>query len=290
MPISAAGFFLPGSAALWLDRFKANPGWFLLGVTLLALLLFASGRLSRKIRDVMRNVWEPILAAPGQNVPAAQPPADFVYWLRTRPAYQAFFRALTRHIFPFVFAMAFYFVAIVLVSRLTFSVWSAVGGVCRQPNDSKPLNGMASAVSFDPKNPCAAMGYSVQEGARYRIWIRTSDNWNDKRIRANVEGFSRWWLYGAVPFRRWIAEPWFKPIARIGVHGNDEYPLNAAVPFAAGDPKRVLAGEIQARRSGELFLYVNDAVFLWPWLHTYGNNNGMATVHVQRVEALPIPK
>ena len=48
-------------------------------------------------------------------------------------------------------------------------------------------------------------------------------------IATDVAGFSRdkmtWPMYLALPFRRALTEPWFKPIARIGSRSNDEYVL-----------------------------------------------------------------
>ena len=96
-------------------------------------------------------------------------------------------------------------------------------------------------------------------------------------------------MHAGVPFRRWAWQPWFKPIARIGARGNDEYPLDPVVPFAANERKDRLYAELTARRDGELFLFVNDAVFVWPWLHKYDNNEGMATVTVQRIDPTPLP-
>jgi hypothetical protein len=93
-----------------------------------------------------------------------------------------------------------------------------------------------------------------------------------------------------VPFRRWISRPWFKPIARLGARGNDEYALDPLVPFAADERKDRLYTEFRARRDGEIFLFVNDAVFFWPWFHTYGNNHGTATVTIQRVDPPPVPQ
>lgn len=293
LPITVVGSLLPAFAAPWLDRFKANPGWFLLGAAFLAILLFAGGRLNGKIRDEMRLIWEPFLAAPGKTVPPAQPPSDFIYWLRTRRSYQAFFHALRRHIFPLLFALGFYFLAAALTSRFTFSIFSAAGGVCVESEKPKWVDGTTPLVTFAADNPCAATGYMLQERAWYRIWIDTGEDWADNEIRTGLEGFSREKMsrrmYAGLPFRRWLAEPWFKPIARLGARGNDEYPLEPSVPFAAGDHRRRLAAEIQARRTGELFLYVNDAVFLWPWFHTYGNNKGNARVKIQRVEAPAMP-
>lgn len=294
LPITIAGSLLPAFAAPWIDTFKANPGRFLLIASFIVACLLTGGWLSRKIRDTMRLIWDPILAAPGAAVPPGEPPSGviggFVYWLRTRRAYEGFFRLLTRRILPFVFAMSIYYLGAALASRVTFSMFSAAGGVCTQSDQTRPVEGDTPSFKFEPKNPCAATGYTLQEGARYRLWIDISDDWADKRFKTDVEGFSSGWLYAAIPFRRWIGEPWFKPIARIGAHGNDEYPLKPTVPFAAKDSKRLLATEIEARRDGELFLYVNDAVFLGPWWHTYGNNHGTATVTIRRIEAPPMPK
>jgi T6SS, Phospholipase effector Tle1-like, catalytic domain len=304
LPITIVGSFLPAFAAPWINTFKANPGRFLLIASFIVACLWTGGWLSRKIRDTMRLIWNPILAAPGAAVPPGRPPsgviAGSVYWLRTRRAYEGFFRWLTRRFLPVLFALSIYYTGAALVSRVTFSIFSAAGAVCTKSAQPRPLD---APFKFELKDLCAATGYLLQDGARYRIWIDTSEDWADNEIKTDVEGFSRWWLYGAIPFRRWLAEPWFKPIARIGTHGNDEYPIEPLVPFAAGSPKRLLATEIQARRSGELFLYVNDAVMFYPsrWCgfekgplgircEFYSNNHGTAVVKIQRIEAPPMPK
>ena len=79
-------------------------------------------------------------------------------------------------------------------------------------------------------------------------------------------------VYFGLPFRRRLAEPWFRPIARIGSRGNDEYVLPGPV------------SQIRARTSGELFLFVNDAVIEVPGLRGlfYRNNAGTARVTVEQ--------
>ena len=49
--------------------------------------------------------------------------------------------------------------------------------------------------------------------------------------------------YLALPLRRSLTQPWFKPIARIGSRGNDEYVLEPARPVG----KDVLARETRRR-------------------------------------------
>ena len=99
-------------------------------------------------------------------------------------------------------------------------------------------------------------------------------------------------LFAGLPLRRMLYRPWFRPIARIGAVGADEYPLDPdtrPVPSdrmpAAADAGNELVAEINARRTGELFLYVNDAVLGVPPFAGafYGNNGGRAQVEVARL-------
>ena len=123
------------------------------------------------------------------------------------------------------------------------------------------------------------------EGQRYRITLSTPGDWFDRYTRADVGGFAtdniRHLL--ATPLKRFWRENWFKPIARIDRVGNDEYVLSPPEPFTP-DP-RVLRAEIKARSTGELFLYVNDAVLLWPGKSDlfYRNNSGTAQVLVENI-------
>jgi hypothetical protein len=113
-----------------------------------------------------------------------------------------------------------------------------------------------------------------------------------------------------VPLRRYLSQPWFKPIARIGVNGTDEYPLDPKPSLAwtsdtrqvkkrgwvdtcSGTPTTVrepsvsdvtFETEIITRSDGELFLYVNDAVLHPVFTNLfYCNNEGTARVTVERV-------
>jgi hypothetical protein len=94
---------------------------------------------------------------------------------------------------------------------------------------------------------------------------------------------SRWEKLKAVvlwPFTRNYSKPRFAVLARIGAAGNDEYYLEPdPVPGA-----EVLDVQITPRRSGELFLYVNERVIALPWLweYFYKDNKGTATLEVRR--------
>ena len=117
-----------------------------------------------------------------------------------------------------------------------------------------------------------------------------------------------------VPFRRHLGEPYLKPMAKIAAAGSDVYPLEPLPSLALDEfprkprtqpridtcanqapapPNRnandmTFTTQIVARSTGELFLYLNDAVFLPPWTDFfYCNNEGQARVAVERV--LPPP-
>ena len=93
-----------------------------------------------------------------------------------------------------------------------------------------------------------------------------------------------------MPWRRTLSEPWFKPIARIGSTGGDEYPLTSVHRVSRDDLKRQLVAEFQARTKGELFLYVNDAVVGLPgladtfYVRKRGRNSGRAEIKVERID------
>ena len=291
--IGAAGAVLPGFASPWIEAFKSNPGVFALRAGLVACLLVLGGWLQRKTAARMRLVWGPIIAAGPRPVLRPHPvPRDLLYRLRSHPSYQAFFRALTEHVIPFFFVLCILIAAPTALSRILFGVGSSMGWVCAPHEKLETVITVAPAqVHFDPRRPCWASGLSLDRGVRYRIWIRLegAPSWRDGAITTDLGGFaSRWTRVSTIarlPLRRHLTEAWFKPIARIGAQGSDEYPLGPAVPSARHDDGTTMMAEITARTTGEFFLYVNDAVIGFPVIFDafYRNNHGRAHVTVERV-------
>jgi len=186
----------------------------------------------------------------------------------------------------------------------------------------------SETLSFPNDRLCWASGLEVVEARRYLIVMTTQGDWFDKGVRSDPTGFEGRLLIhkAAAPLtRRWGAK-WLQPIARIGALGNDEYPLEpiddvAAWPLPQCDrdtqrgpwkpirdkiekpladelmrcnptpPDRVeLRSVFTARSTGELFVYVNDAVWAIPRLADMfvANNSGTATLTVRRLPASPV--
>jgi uncharacterized protein (DUF2235 family) len=147
--------------------------------------------------------------------------------------------------------------------------------------------------------------------------------WFDRGTPADVTGFgpNSFAHVAALTLKRWWRENYFRPIARVGNIGNYEYPLHPAAPLpevnfsACGkaaapsdgpapfdERKKVLdceeganihrnetlLADITPDSTGELYIYVNDAIRFWDRRDNhkfYKNNSGKAKVTVRRTLA-----
>ena len=103
-----------------------------------------------------------------------------------------------------------------------------------------------------------------------------------------------WYLYLATPLRRHLLVGWYRIVARVDDRLFDRRPLYPEAdegglgPGDGLDTSMTRTGQtrlrnvIVPRRSGELYLYVNDAVLFVPAVlrSIYSNNGGSATVIV----------
>ena len=109
---------------------------------------------------------------------------------------------------------------------------------------------------------CQSTGILLERGAQYRVEVSLpagSETWKDWNIPVTgPEGLAlgspnltlthRTIFALSFPFRRVWRPDWFVPVARIGTRGADHYALAAPATM------------FSARKTGELFLFVNDAV------------------------------
>jgi uncharacterized protein (DUF2235 family) len=287
--IRLVGAVLPGFLSTWIDSFAANPGWFLLGALGVAGLMWRSANLATSITDEMRQIWCATLKM-AKTAHGAPDVTSRVYRLRTDECYRTFIWAMKRYILPTLFAILFIYLGAVAVTRMAFTLWDSFGGNCRAS--------AGHTATFTTSSRCWMSGEFLEPNNRYRITITVRAPWKDGSIATDPGGYSAEKMtrqkYFALPLRRSLAQPWFKPIVRIGSRGGDEYVLEPVRPVGKDVLGRELVAEITARTRGRLFVYVNDAMGPPGWFDLFydawGRNAGTASVTVEHIETAQAPR
>jgi hypothetical protein len=289
--IRLIGVVLPGFASFWIDAFVANPGWLLFGIGGVVFMMLRGASVAARITDEMRTIWTRILIA--EATPEPPHLNSWIYRVRTDECYRSMLWELKRHILPVIFAILFVYLGVVAIIRPIFAVADSTGFVCPAADSSS----LAAANSqFRTDAFCWDSRTVLDPDTRYTITLTraTGDEpWKDgEKIETDFGGYGvekmRLWQYLTWPLRRSLAEPWFKPIARIGNKGADEYVLDSARPVSKKDLKQKLVAEITTRTKGQLYLYVNDAIGI-PFSFFYGHgyeNPRAVTVDIRKTADL----
>jgi uncharacterized protein (DUF2235 family) len=297
--IDLAGALLPNFVKPWLDAFRNSPGRFLIGVVLVGVLMSAGSWMQGHIRDVMRRIWRTPNERPDR-------PGGFVYKLRTAGPYRAFFYLLKHWTLPTVFAFLIFVVlasaVVALLNRASFAAFDLTGQVCAPGQSSQAVTGSATA-SFETGTLCTPTGLAVEKNKSYRITLVVTDPWEDghrfgepnsekaKGIETGPEGFGyekmRPFMWLGLPIRRLLASNWFAPVIRVGDKGFGElvlsYEAKRTPPCQCPSITRYTA-TFKARKSGEVFVYVNDSVIGIPGYFDRfykSNNKGKADLTLQ---------
>lgn len=282
--------FLPRSLHWWTDWYAANPEWFAGGLVAIAVLMSVGTSLSGRIKDGMRVIWQS-RAAP---VPLTGFVHDAIYVFRTNFIYQGLLRIGKRHVVPFLLAAVMVWYSATLLSHFLFNAADSMGAFCKATPKEQLVavdKGMAQpAKDFDTSSICAPTGLTVRPGFKYEILVTMTMPWEDDGRQVTPVGYrtstietsQRWKGYAIIFLRRILFRPWFRLIARVGETGVDEYFLDP-IPVSNTNPQVYRATLPTVQRSGEIFLYVNDAVIGSPWLSNrfYKGNKGTAKVTVR---------
>jgi uncharacterized protein (DUF2235 family) len=217
----------------------------------------------------------------------------FARAIRTNGAAIALYGFLKNTGLPFVFLLLAFILILGGLNKASFEVASSIGVICPEPHPDDP-----KLSTFDTtKNMCANTGFDLVKGQSYKIKIGIDaikdTPWTDAShcagvlgVNDKIAGAAALPFYLGAPAKRWWSEPYFRPIARIGRRGNDEYALVPVKTPESSDKckARDLEAIITARKTGRLYLYVNDAVVSVPGLHNffYENNEGSANFSVEK--------
>ena len=305
--VRVVGGFLPGFAQWWIDAFAARPTTFLWSLGLVVALMLSGVYLGARISDAMRSLWKTVRErgkkeSDGPSLPS--PPSDPLFRVRTTDGYRTVFWLLKRALLPFASAVLILYLGVAVLNRLAFSIEDGGGLYCKETPRSQTIELEKAGAEheftgFDTRQVCWPTRMWLDDRGRYELTLTMGDQWLDGKdasppLTSGVEGFElsevpwrqRGVMLVSVPLRRDLGQPWFRPIARIGAKGADQYPLDPDARGTVQKPgQKEVTFMIRPRRDGELFLYVNDAVigvrrFV---ARFYDNNAGTATLKVKRL-------
>lgn len=275
--VSALEMVVPGALSPWVETFKTHPLALAIHLVLIASSVIVGSWLERRIKERMRKVWDQLNNPRGLNQLDNRP--GVVRWLRTSGWYRGSMNVIRVWMLPWAASLAVIWLIFAGLSQGVFLILNSGGFIC-------PSEASSTGQQFETRDVCWKSVKLAEEGTRYRVTIKLDENgWKDWHVPAGLGGVTS--LDVTLPmhlftlFKRDIHQPWFRPILRIGTEGSDEYPL-------IGDLKedgRALEAEFTARRSGPIFLFVNDAILPGPssWQRFYANNIGGATVEVEKL-------
>ena len=297
-----------GFARGFLEQYVEYPYFFCILLIITGLLVIWSRKLKATINDDMRSIWEQI-ARTGNTPPA--PAGGLKHSLASIRDSRFYDKGIARPIRLFTELLMFVFFAVVVfavMSRVSLIVLDGTGRICPATDPQQQVSPDAGGVTFDfPANStCLAAAVEVgksrhyvalQEDRHYWIEMQLGDNWtdgDDPGIKSDIFGWIDAPSYMSVftPLRRHLLVDWYQPVARINNKLFDRYPLLAEKTPPA-DPERgetCLRHKIRARNTGQLYLYLNDAVLFSTNLPSrrlafYANNHGDAMVRVTLTDA-----
>jgi hypothetical protein len=224
-----------------------------------------------------------------------------IYAFRTSKPYQMVLNAARRHVLPFLSAIFLIWLGAAALSHFLFNVVDSAGVFCH-PTDKTKLEKLEGShthskeIIFPTNAMCFATGVRVEAGAKYTVRITVAEQWVERGVEPTYPGGFRilqlpWWkewrYYATLPLRRVLFRPWFDVIARVGSEGIDEDFLDPRPKSGGAYGVDYEGGTDRLKRSGELFLYVNDAVIALPWLYDvfYRKNKGTARIVVTRTRS-----
>ena len=175
----------------------------------------------------------------------------------------------------FVLFLVILYLLFALVNSSLFHVRYTFGTLCVPSSNASVLDEKRT-VPLDISKACFATGIKLEAGKTYHFSVSDSLVYDGEDNEATANGVKEpsAIMYLFIPLRRHVTEAWIKLFGRISNDGNDNFVLDVGKQTQT------------ARSDGELFLYVNDAVFgVWskwdlPYTWEGGLNKGIIEVTI----------
>jgi uncharacterized protein (DUF2235 family) len=297
---------LPEFAEPWVSTYADN--WFYFAILAFATVLVMRYSSSRELelRDRAREIWRQTTTIGG---PPCQPVAPTrLQNFRNGLGYQRGVQTLKWEVLPnLIVAPLIALTGLWLLggalTQVMLSFVESGNHLCESAGENLPEVTVAR-LHFTPRRSCQAVGAQVIQGQQYTITFEVTEAWWDSSYRTSPIGLSagdmRWGIgYLGIPFRRVINARYLQPALEIRRPSrmplfNKEVHIYPLALEQDGDRQGVYRGQFEAKRSGELLVFANDAVlpidlrYFYERSGGFGDenrgNHGAAWVTVQRTD------
>jgi uncharacterized protein (DUF2235 family) len=298
-PLRAASLVLPGFLAPWIDTFADNPFYFFVLAFLIWRAMRYGATCEGRLRDKARRIWA--VATGHETAPPIEPATSRLTAFRNSPTYQRTMQVFKWRVLPdFVILPVIAIVALWLGAAGATQTYLPLleGGTALCTTAGSNLQALTQYTdTFRTSDTCLSVGRTVDKGRRYRVWLAVDHPWFDASHATNPLGLRARDLGAAGivggPFRRVIEANFLQPVVEIRGSSQlwrlDSVHIN---PLQLEEKSPGLYGGVfTATKSGELFVFANDAVLLGKPAFFYksdlGLNSGSAQMTIERLEEAP---
>ena len=288
-------------SSFWTNAYTRNPYLFVSTVAIIIALCAVGAKLKKRIEDRKRAAWglASALGLARSTCDRSYLHQGITFRIRTSKLYQLLAKVLRLRIAPLGYAALSAFLSVYLIAatlnRVALLQEDGSGAFCTSTVASRNLRvGERVEVEFPIHQLCYSTGLVLEEDALYRFTFEEANPWSDGDIPTSMGGYRladiptarRPVILLAQLFKRNLSQPFFRVIMRIGVQTNNEQfvgdDLTSSPESNAG--RSFFFQTLRAKRTGELFLYVNDVIISIPGYvdRFYRNNRGSAVVTVER--------
>lgn len=260
---------LPGFAAGWFEALRQNPKWLWIFAGLFVVLFSFRSFTWQATRKHATCAWA-----------AVKGKGEVREWYGSltsnlRAMWHGGVGKVANWIFAFILFLVIVYLLFALINGTLFHLRYSFGTLCASTDDASSLKDKTT-VTLDISKACYATGIRLEPGKTYRFEVEEAYVEDGKGNWATADGIveTNAVMHLFVPLRRHVSEPWIKLYGRVDDGGNENFVLGSGVTTYT------------TRSDGELFLYVNDAVFgvLPEWDLAYrwkgGENTGNISVSV----------
>lgn len=262
---------LPAFASEWVEVYADNPFYFFLLAGIVFLFFKLGTQLERTLRDEARRMWKE--AAEGGGL--REPTASWVQKLRNSSRYQGFIHLFKWYflpdgiVAPLLVLLAFW-LGLAVYAQTALPFLENGTSLC-QPSAGAVGEITIASRDFRTRDLCSASFGGVLENQRYIVTFDVVDPWYDATVATNPEGLGlgdfSWGLgYVAAPFRRVIDARFLQPVLEVRPTDGQRLRLGQNIQIypllirPVGDSATLYRAEFSVPRSGELFLFANDAM------------------------------